>query len=170
MNMGNYAHGNQPIQHMLYLYNYSGQPWKAQKWIREVMDNMYTSAFDGYCGDEDNGQTSAWYVFSSMGFYPVCPGTDQYVVGTPYFKSMKLHLENGNTVTLDAPDNSADNRYIGAMSVNGSVYDKNYVTHGDLMDGARITYKMVSEPDTVRGTAPSSFPYSFSTELSVPTR
>ncbi len=170
MNMGNYAHGNQPIQHMLYLYNYSGQPWKAQKWIREVMDNMYTPAFDGYCGDEDNGQTSAWYVFSSMGFYPVCPGTDQYVVGTPYFKSMKLHLENGNTVTLDAPDNSADNRYIGAMSVNGSVYDKNYVTHGDLMDGARITYKMVSEPDTVRGTAPSSFPYSFSTELSVPTR
>ena len=82
MNMGNYAHGNQPIQHMLYMYNYSGQPWKAQHWIREVMDKLYTPAPDGYCGDEDNGQTSAWYVFSAMGFYPVCPGTDEYILGT----------------------------------------------------------------------------------------
>ena len=106
MNMGQYAHGNQPIQHMLYLYNYSGQPWKAQHWIREVMDKLYTPNPDGYCGDEDNGQTSAWYVFSAMGFYPVCPGTDQYVMGTPYFKQMKLHLENGKTVVISAPGNS----------------------------------------------------------------
>ena len=86
MNMGNYAHGNQPIQHMIYLYDYSGQPWKAQYWVREVMDRLYTAHPDGYCGDEDNGQTSAWYVFSALGFYPVCPGSTQYMIGTPYFR------------------------------------------------------------------------------------
>ena len=100
MNMGQYAHGNQPIQHMVYLYNYSGEPWKAQHWVREIMDKLYTAGPDGYCGDEDNGQTSAWYVFSALGFYPVCPGTDQYILGTPLFKSAKLHLENGKTVTI----------------------------------------------------------------------
>ena len=124
MNMGNYAHGNQPIQHMLYMYNYSGQPWKAQHWIREVMDKLYTPAPDGYCGDEDNGQTSAWYVFSAMGFYPVCPGTDEYVLGTPYFKEMKLHLENGKTVTISAPNNGDDKRYISSMTLNGKEYTK----------------------------------------------
>ncbi len=87
MNMGNYAHGNQPIQHMIYLYDYSGEPWKAQKWVREVMDRFYTPAPDGYCGDEDNGQTSAWYVFSALGFYPVCPGSGEYALGTPLFKN-----------------------------------------------------------------------------------
>ncbi|WP_289225378.1 GH92 family glycosyl hydrolase, partial [Bacteroides acidifaciens] len=98
MNMGQYAHGNQPIQHMVYLYNYSGEPWKTQYRVREIMDKLYTAAPDGYCGDEDNGQTSAWYVFSALGFYTVCPGTDEYVVGSPLFKSAKLHLENGKTV------------------------------------------------------------------------
>ena len=102
MDMGNYAHGNQPIQHAIYLYGYSGQPWKTQYWIRQVMDKLYTPAPDGYCGDEDNGQTSAWYVFSAMGFYPVCPGSGQYVLGTPYFKSMKLHLENGKEVDIQS--------------------------------------------------------------------
>ena len=102
-NMGNYAHGNQPIQHMLYLYNYSGEPWKAQQRIREVMNRFYLPTPDGYCGDEDNGQTSAWYVFSALGFYPVCPGAGEYVVGTPYFKQVRLHLKNGNTVDISAP-------------------------------------------------------------------
>ena len=100
MNMGNYAHGNQPIQHMIYLYGFSGQPWKTQYWIREVMNRMYSAAPDGYCGDEDNGQTSAWYVFSALGFYPVCPATDQYVLGTPLFKKATLHLENGKEVVI----------------------------------------------------------------------
>ena len=109
MNMGNYAHGNQPIQHMIYLYNYSSQPWKAQYWLREVMERMYNANPDGYCGDEDNGQTSAWYVFSALGFYPVCPGTDQYVLGAPLFRSVRLHLENGKTVTIEAPENSRTN-------------------------------------------------------------
>ena len=165
MNMGNYAHGNQPIQHMLYMYNYSGQPWKAQHWIREVMDKLYTPAPDGYCGDEDNGQTSAWYVFSAMGFYPVCPGTDEYILGTPYFKQMKLHLENGKTVTISAPNNGDDKRYISSMTLNGKDHTKNYVTHEDLMNGASITFKMDSKPNELRGTKETDFPYSFSNEF-----
>ena len=165
MNMGQYAHGNQPIQHMLYLYNYSGQPWKAQHWIREVMDKLYTPNPDGYCGDEDNGQTSAWYVFSAMGFYPVCPGTDQYVMGTPYFKQMKLHLENGKTVVISAPGNSDENRYIASMTVNGKSLTRNYLTHKELMNGAKITMKMSSTPNKQRGVRESDFPYSFSKEV-----
>jgi predicted alpha-1,2-mannosidase len=109
MNMGNYAHGNQPIQHMIYMYNYAGEPWKAQYWLREVMNRMYTPHADGYCGDEDNGQTSAWYVFSALGFYPVCPGANQYVMGAPLFKKATLHLENGNTFVINAPENSVKN-------------------------------------------------------------
>ena len=165
MNMGNYAHGNQPIQHMLYMYNYSGQPWKAQHWIREVMDKLYTPAPDGYCGDEDNGQTSAWYVFSAMGFYPVCPGTDEYVLGTPYFKEMKLHLENGKTVTISAPNNGDDKRYISSMKLNGKEYTKNYLTHQDLLNGASISFKMDAKPNQQRGTKETDFPYSFSNEF-----
>mgnify|MGYP002747001219 CR=1 FL=1 len=165
MNMGNYAHGNQPIQHMLYMYNYSGQPWKAQHWIREVMDKLYTPAPDGYCGDEDNGQTSAWYVFSAMGFYPVCPGTDEYVLGTPYFKEMKLHLENGKTVTISAPNNGDDKRYISSMTLNGKEYTKNYLTHQDLLNGASISFKMDAKPNQQRGTKETDFPYSFSNEF-----
>lgn len=165
MNMGQYAHGNQPIQHMLYLYNYSGQPWKSQYWIREVMDKLYTPAPDGYCGDEDNGQTSAWYVFSAMGFYPVCPGTDQYILGTPYFKEMKLNLENGKTLTISVPNNSKKNRYISSISVNGKVSTKNYLTHKELMNGGTISVQMSETPNKQRGTQDSDFPYSFSNEI-----
>ena len=142
MNMGNYAHGNQPIQHMIYLYNYSGEPWKAQYWVREVMDKLYFATPDGYCGDEDNGQTSAWYVFSALGFYPVCPGTDQYVLGSPLFKSVTLNLENGKKVVIKANNNGEANRYISSMKVNGKNYTKNYLTHGDLMRGMNILYNM----------------------------
>ncbi|MBR2249247.1 MAG: GH92 family glycosyl hydrolase [Prevotella sp.] len=165
MNMGNYAHGNQPIQHMLYMYGYSGQPWKSQYWIREAMDKLYSAAPDGYCGDEDNGQTSAWYVFSALGFYPVCPGSNQYVLGTPYFDKVTLHLENGNDVVITADNNSPENRYVDVMQLNGSVYEKNYLTHSDLLSGARIAYTMVATPNKQRGTAPEAAPYSFSNEL-----
>ena len=162
MNMGNYAHGNQPIQHMIYLYGYSGQPWKTQYWIREVMDRLYTPNPDGYCGDEDNGQTSAWYVFSAMGFYPVCPGSGEYVLGTPYFDRLTLHLENGKDVSIIAQNNSKTNRYIDQMSMNGQKYTKNYVTHNDLLQGANFTFVMSSKPNLQRGTADSDAPYSFS--------
>ena len=162
MNMGNYAHGNQPIQHMLYMYDWGGQPWKSQQHIREVMNKFYNSNFDGYCGDEDNGQTSAWYVFSAMGFYPVCPASDEYAIGTPLFKKVTVSLPNGKDIILDAPDNSAGNFYIDGIKLNGKGWGKDYFKHGDLVKGARIIYKMVSEPNTKRGTAPEDRPYSFS--------
>lgn len=162
MNMGNYAHGNQPIQHMIYLYDYAGQPWKAQYWLRQVMDRMYNAQPDGYCGDEDNGQTSAWYVFSALGFYPVCPGTDQYVLGAPLFRQAVLHLENGKTVTIDAPANSKDNFYVGRLTVDGKDYEKNYLTHSQLLDGAQINFDMVAQPNKQRATAPEDAPYSYS--------
>ena len=165
MNMGNYAHGNQPIQHMIYLYNYSGEPWKAQYWVREVMDKLYTAHPDGYCGDEDNGQTSAWYVFSSLGFYPVCPGTDEYVLGSPLFKKATMKLSNGNQIVIEAPENGKANHYISSMAVNGSDYSKNYLTHEQLLKGVRINYKMSSAPNIERGTKDTDFPYSFSNEL-----
>lgn len=164
MNMGNYAHGNQPIQHMIYLYDYAGQPWKAQYWLRQVMDRMYTPGPDGYCGDEDNGQTSAWYVFSALGFYPVCPGTDEYVMGTPLFKKATLHFENGNSLVIDAPNNSTENFYIDSMSFNGADHTKNYLRHEDLFKGGTIKVDMSNRPNLNRGTKEEDMPYSFSKE------
>ncbi|MGM9679032.1 MAG: GH92 family glycosyl hydrolase [Bacteroidaceae bacterium] len=164
MNMGQYAHGNQPIQHMIYLYNYSGQPWKAQYWLREVMDKLYGAGPDGYCGDEDNGQTSAWYVFSALGFYPVCPGTNQYVIGTPYFDKVTLHLENGKTLAIKAADNSTVNKYVQSIKLGGKSYSKNYFTHDDIMKGGKIEFRMGDKPNTSRGTDDADFPYSFSNE------
>jgi predicted alpha-1,2-mannosidase len=164
MNMGQYAHGNQPIQHMIYLYNYAGEPWKAQYWIREVLNRMYTPNSDGYCGDEDNGQTSAWYVFSAMGFYPVTPGSDQYVLGAPLFPKMTVELENGNSITITAPENSDSHRYIHKMSVNGKPWDKNYVNYYELMDGAHLEFEMSETPNKNRGTKSTAFPYSFSSD------
>ncbi len=164
MNMGNYAHGNQPVQHMIYLYNWSGQPWKAQQRVREVMDKFYTSAPDGYCGDEDNGQTSAWYVFSALGFYPVCPATDQYILGTPLFKEVTVNLPNGNKINITAPENSSENFYVDGMKVNGKSYEKTYLTHEILTEGVDIEYKMSAKPNTERAVGASYRPYSFSNE------
>ena len=162
MNMGQYAHGNQPIQHMVYLYNYSGQPWKAQFHVRDIMRKLYSAQADGYCGDEDNGQTSAWYVFSALGFYTVCPGTDQYVLGTPLFRSVKLHLENGKQITIQADKADWEHPYIQAMKLNGKNYTRNYLTHEQLTKGASIRFQMSDTPNTGRGTADADRPYSFS--------
>ncbi|HXL01395.1 MAG TPA: glycoside hydrolase family 92 protein, partial [Dysgonamonadaceae bacterium] len=164
MNMGQYAHGNQPIQHMIYLYDYAGEPWKTQYWVREVMDRLYTPAPDGYCGDEDNGQTSAWYVFSAMGFYPVCPGSNEYVIGSPLFNKINITLENGEVVTIHAADNEASKRYITDIKLNGESYSKNYFTHEDLTRGAQIEMTMSDKPNYKRGVQPADFPYSFSNE------
>ena len=165
MNMGNYAHGNQPVQHMIYLYGYSGQPWKTQYWIREVMDKLYNANPDGYCGDEDNGQTSAWYVFSAMGFYPVCPGSNQYVLGVPYFDKLTLHLENGKSLTVTAKGNSDATRYVNAMTLNGETYNHNYLTHDAVMNGGNIVFDMSTTPNTQRGTLAEDVPYSLSNEM-----
>jgi predicted alpha-1,2-mannosidase len=164
MNMGNYAHGNQPIQHTIYLYGYSGQPWKSQYWIREVMNRLYNPNPDAYCGDEDNGQTSAWYVFSALGFYPVCPGSNQYVIGTPYFKNVTLHYENGRTLTISAPNNSDANRYIESLDINGTASTRNYFTHSELNEGGKIMFRMSGEPNKLRGVLKTDAPYSFSSE------
>ncbi|RYY94213.1 MAG: glycoside hydrolase family 92 protein, partial [Chitinophagaceae bacterium] len=163
MNMGQYAHGNQPIQHMIYLYNYGGQPWKTQYWVREAMNRLYKPTPDGYCGDEDNGQTSAWYLFSALGFYPVCPGTTQYVLGAPLFPKAVLHLENGRTLTINAPGNSAGNRYVSNLARNGQTWDKNWVDHNDLLKGGTLQFSMQAAPNKMRGTKASAFPYSLST-------
>ncbi len=160
MNMGNYAHGNQPIQHMIYLYDYAGEPWKAQYWIQQVMDRMYSATPDGYCGDEDNGQTSAWYVFSALGFYPVCPGSNQYVIGTPYFDHATLRLENGKTVSITRKGKGC---YIDAMTVDGKRYTRNYLEHDRLMRGCDICFYMSERPNYRRGTGYLDAPYSLST-------
>lgn len=166
MNMGNYAHGNQPIQHMIYLYNYAGQPWKAQYWLRQVMNRMYTPTPDAYCGDEDNGQTSVWYVFTSLGFYPVCPGTNQYILGAPLFKKAKLHFENGNVMEIDAPNNSDENSYLNKYVINGQESTRNYIEYETLLKGGRIECDMTAQPNKNRGVNEADFPYSFSREVS----
>lgn len=158
--MGQYAHGNQPIQHMIYLYGYGGEPWKAQYWARETMNRMYRATPDGYCGDEDNGQTSAWYVFSAMGFYPVCPVSCQYVMGAPLFKKMTINLENGKVIHINAPNNSAENRYIKTMLYNGQPYTKNWVLHQDLLKGAELNFDMAPVPNKQRGIKADDVPFS----------
>lgn len=163
-NMGNYAHGNQPAQHMIYLYNYAGEPWKAQYHVRDVMNRLYTAKPDGYCGDEDNGQTSAWYVFSALGFYPVCPASDEYVLGSPLFKKAVVHLENGKDIVINAEGNSEENVYIGKMALGGSNWSHNFLRHSDIAKGAKIDFTMSAKPAAGRGTAEEDKPYSFSKE------
>ena len=162
MNLGNYAHGNQPAQHVIYMYDWCGQPWKAQARVREVMKKFYNAAADGYCGDEDNGQTSAWYVFSAMGFYPVCPASGQYALGSPLFNKVTVSLENGKKIVICAADNSEKNVYVGGLNLNGKKHTANYITHDQLTKGAKLRFKMQPQPDTARGTAPKDRPYSFS--------
>ncbi|MFA9391263.1 MAG: GH92 family glycosyl hydrolase [Prolixibacteraceae bacterium] len=160
--MGNYAHGNQPIQHMTYLYAYAGEPWKTQYHVREVMDKLYHPTPDGYCGDEDNGQTSAWYVFSALGFYPVCPGSNQYVIGSPLFEKAEVTLPNGKQLSICAKHNNSTNRYIQSATFNGQEWDKNYLNHFDIMKGGELNFEMGAEPNQQRGILSEDVPYSFS--------
>ena len=165
MNMGQYAHGNQPIQHMPYLYNYAGEPWKTQYHVREIMNKLYTPAPDGLCGDEDNGQTSAWYVFSAVGMYSVAPGTNQYVLGAPLFKKSTLKLENGKTFVINAGNNSAENLYVQKARLNGKTHTKTYLNHSDITNGGTFNLTMSSEPNKSKGVNASDFPYSMTNEL-----
>jgi predicted alpha-1,2-mannosidase len=162
--MGQYAHGNQPIQHMIYLYDYGGQPWKAQYWARETMNRLYKATPDGYCGDEDNGQTSAWYVFSAMGFYPVCPASDQYILGAPLFKKLTLNLENGKTFVINAPANDDKNRYANSFLYNGQPYNRVWLSHPGILAGGTMTIEMSASPKTDRHFSKEDLPYSFSTQ------
>ncbi len=162
VNMGNYAHGNQPIQHMIYLYNYAGVPYKTQKRIREVLVNLYAASPDGYCGDEDNGQTSAWYVFSSLGFYPVTPGTNQYVLGSPLFDKATLTLENGKTFTVLSENNSEKNYYVQSASLNGTFYENNFLNYEDIINGGELLFELDEIPNEKWGSQPENAPYSLS--------
>ena len=167
-NMGNYAHGNQPAQHMIYLYNWAGEPWKAQKWAREVMNRLYSAAPNGYCGDEDNGQTSAWYVFSALGFYPVCPASDEYVLGAPLFKRAEISLPDGNKVKISAENIGNTDEpletYIESMKMDRRKWKNNYLRHSELVDGASLEFRMQDTPNYKRGTKAKNRPYSFSKE------
>jgi predicted alpha-1,2-mannosidase len=160
MNMGNYAHGNQPIQHMIYLYNYAGQPWKTQFHVRDVMNRLYNYTPDGYCGDEDNGQTSAWYVFSALGFYPVTPGTDEYVFGSPLFNKVTINFENGKKLLIEAPENNLNNIYVQIITLNGKKLERNYIKHSELQNGGKLLFNLGSMPEKNRGTSQKSLPYS----------
>jgi len=164
MGFGQYAHGNEPIQHMIYLYDWAGQPWKAQYWSRQVMERLYQPTVDGYCGDEDNGQTSAWYVFSALGFYPVCPVTGEFAIGSPLFRKVKISLPNGKTLTINADKNNRENVYLKSISVNKIIWDKNYFTRGQLQQGGVVNFRMTSKPTRGRGTKESDFPFSLSNE------
>jgi predicted alpha-1,2-mannosidase len=166
-NMGQYAHGNQPIQHAIYLYNYAGEPWKTQYWARETMEKLYKATPDGYCGDEDNGQTSAWYVFSAMGFYPVCPGVDQYVLGAPLFKRTTVSLHNGKQLVINASASDHRNMYVQSVSFNGRPWNKNWLSHAALQEGGTLDFIMGSTPNKKRGTTADAFPYSLSTDQAV---
>ncbi len=161
LNMGQYAHGNQPIQHAIYLYNYLGQPWKAQQRVREVLSRLYLATPDGYCGDEDNGQTSAWYVFSALGFYPVCPGTAEYVLGSPLFQKATLTLPSGKTFEINASNNSLENVYIKHVLLNGKTFEHNYLTHKQIVSGGIFDLKMSNTPNKKRGVEIDDLPYSY---------
>ncbi len=161
-NMGQYAHGNQPVQHGIYLFSYAREPWKTQYWVRETMNRLYTPAPDGLCGDEDNGQTSAWYVFSAMGFYPVCPGTGEYVLGAPLFRKITLNLTNGKRFVIQAPGNSDQNRYTGSIKLNGANYSPLFITHEQIMQGGTMDIQMIPRPDTTREYKTSDLPFSLS--------
>jgi predicted alpha-1,2-mannosidase len=161
-NMGQYAHGNQPIQHMIYLYNYAGQPWKAQQHVRKVMAQLYNATENGYPGDEDQGQTSSWYVLSALGFYSVCPGTDQYVIGSPLFKKATITLEDGKKFVIEAEQNSQENVFIQSAVLNSNAYSHNFIRHQDIVNGGLLKFQMGPQPAKQRGLDPEDRPYSVS--------
>ena len=162
VNMGQYAHGNQPIQHAIYFYNYVQEPWKTQEKVRYVLNNLYGDGPDGYCGDEDNGQTSAWFLFSAMGFYPVAPVTGQYVIGSPLFDAMEITLDNGNKINIDAKNNNKSSVYVNQLKFNKSQYTKNWFSHKDLREGANIIFNMGDKPNFNWGSKIKDVPYSMS--------
>lgn len=147
--IGQYAHGNEPSHHVIYLYNKVRQPWKTQKYAAQVMHELYFNAPAGLCGNEDCGQMSAWYVFSAMGFYPVNPVSGEYEIGTPLFPEMHMNLDNGKTFTVLAPAVSRENIYVQSVKVNGQPYDKSYITHQQIMDGVTVEFEMGAQPGEI---------------------
>jgi predicted alpha-1,2-mannosidase len=166
--VGGYVHGNEPSHHIPYLYAWTSTPWMTQYWMRTIMDQMYKNHIRGLSGNDDCGQMSAWYIFSAMGFYPVCPGSDQYVFGAPYLPYMKVTLQNGNTITIKAPKVSAKNRYVKSVKLNGRAYSKLYITHKDLTSGCTLEFDMSSTPNKKRGITTADKPYSLTDGEALP--
>ena len=160
--MGQYAHGNQPIQHLSYLYSYAGEPWKTQYWVRQIMNHLYNSTPQGFPGDEDQGGMSAWYVLSAMGLYSVTPGTDQYVIGSPLFNRMTFTTEAGKQFVIEAQNNGPENVYINSATLNGQPFERNYLTYDEIIRGGRLVLRMSSEPNLQRATSKQAAPFSLS--------
>ena len=158
--IGGYVHGNEPSHHIPYLYAWTSQPWKTQYWLREVMNSKYRNDIRGLGGNDDCGQMSAWYIFTALGFYPVCPGTDQYVLGAPYLPYLKLDLPNGKTFEVKAPGVSDKNRYVKEVRLNGVTYSKMYITHADILAGGTLEFVMAAKPNKKRGLKAADKPYS----------
>jgi len=158
--MGQYAHGNQPVQHVSYLYLYARQPWKTQHRIREVMSKLYNGTENGYPGDEDQGGLSSWYVLSALGIYSVCPGTDQYVIGSPLFRKATVTLENGNVFVIEAENNSPENVYIESATLNGKTISRNWITYNEIIQGGVLHFKMSNQPNYRRGINDPDLPFS----------
>ena len=158
--IGGYVHGNEPSHHIPYLYAWTSQPWKTQYWMREIINRMYRPEIRGLGGNDDCGQMSAWYIFGVQGFYPVCPGSDQYVIGAPFFKEVSIQLPNGKSLTVKAPKVSDKNRYVKKVLLNGKEYSKLYLTHADLLAGGVLEFDMASKPNKARGQKPADKPYS----------
>lgn len=145
--MGQYVHGNEPSHHITYLYSYAGAAWKTQERVRQMMDQFYTAKPDGLCGNEDCGQMSSWFVFSAMGFYPVCPGSNVYVIGSPIFNKVTIDSGNGKSFVLKAVNCSSKNKYIQSATMNGRPYNRSYLRHSDIVSGSELILKMASKPD-----------------------
>ncbi len=161
-NMGQYAHGNQPIQHMIFLYSYAGQPWKTQYWSRQIMERLYNSSEKGYPGDEDQGGMSSWYVLNALGIYSVCPGTDEYVIGSPLFQKITITTEDNKKFVIEANNNSKENIYIQSASLNGRPLEKNYITYSDMINGGILHFEMGNQPNKSRGISKQAAPFSLS--------
>jgi predicted alpha-1,2-mannosidase len=156
--VGQYAQGNEPSHHVAYLYNYAGEPWKTQSRIAMLRDSMYKSTRDGLCGNDDCGQMSAWYIFSSMGFYPVNPANGIYAIGTPAFDKLTMNMGNGKTFTVTASGVSKENVYIQSAKLNGAAYEKSFITHKDILAGGTLEFVMGNKPNTSWGSKTENWP------------
>ena len=167
--IGQYAQGNEPSHHMAYLYSYAGQPWKTQAMVRRILKEMYRNTPEGLCGNEDCGQMSAWYILSSLGFYPVCPGSNEFVFTSPLFPQATLKLANGKTLVVKANE-PEKNIYIDKVWLNGKEIDRNFITYAELMQGGELRFQLSAEPNLQRGISSGSFPYSMSKgkQVSIP--
>ena len=160
--IGGYVHGNEPSHHIPYLFQWTSEPWRTAYWLREIMEQMYVPKRDGLGGNDDCGQMSAWYIFSALGFYPVCPGSGEYVLGAPFLPEMTLRLDSGRTFTVKAPEVSTTNRYVKSVKLNGKPYTKRFITQQDVLRGGSLEFEMTDSPLPASTPAPEDLPYSLS--------